>query len=148
MQYNSSHFNPFRAFSVFLFLIVGLLPLANADLSPETKKIMKRNVETISTIGTALLKDDLEAVYEAAESMVNSPGIPEADQKQIIDTVGDKKGQFQRYFREFRTTARELADAAQFKDLKTSQNLYLRLLRGCMNCHNDYRNIVREKLKK
>jgi cytochrome c556 len=146
MQYNSSHFYPLRAFLV--FLIVVLSPLANADLLPETKNIMKKNLETMSTIGTALLKDDLEAVYEAAESMVNSPGIPEADRKQIMNAVGDKKGQFQRYFREFRTTTRELADAAQFEDLKSSQNLYLRLLRGCMNCHDDYRSLVREKFDK
>ena len=125
-----------------LTAILLALP-AQAAESPSLLQIMQQLGRDLNRISDGLWREDYAAVAAAAQAIADHPQPPVEERTRIIGGLGADAGRFRQGDQNVHDAALAIKAAAEQEDSERVLQHYIGLVEGCMNCHTQFRERVR-----
>ena len=106
-------------------------------------RIMAWLAEDMNRISAGLWREDWALIADAAERVAFHPKVSEEERRRIFGILGEDAGGFRRADLFVHETAKGLREAARAEAMDRVLTLYADLQRGCVACHDAYRDRLR-----
>ncbi len=127
--------------TVSLFLILAPAGAMSAD-APSLKEIMQGLRNDLVEISDGLLTDDFTKVENGARSIAKHPQIAPEQVKLVAAALGPEMPAFKQLDNVMHDLSLEIGAAAKILDRDAVVISYQRMIEGCLNCHNTYKERV------
>jgi hypothetical protein len=128
--------------------MLALAPMvAMTDDAPSLKEIMQGLRNSLVEISDGLLTDDFNLVAQGAASIAEHPKIPAAEIQLVAADLGPEMAAFKQLDTRVHDLSLEIAVAAKALDRDAAILSYQRMIEGCFNCHDTYKERVAAALR-
>ena len=133
-------------------LVAALLagPLLAGTAAAEGPKDFKEAMQTLDqdfrALTSAVMREEWDAMVEAAGDIAHHPRPPLAFRKRVMGILGEEASGFKAVDEDVHKGSARLLQAAERKDLEGVMRQYHRVSQGCVDCHTDYRQTIRDGL--
>ena len=107
-------------------------------------QIMQQLGRDLNQISDGMWREDYAAIAAAAQSIAEHPQPPMAERSKIISGLGADAGRFRQGDQTVHDAAMAVKEAAGQENNEHVLKRYNDLVKGCMDCHTNFRARVRD----
>lgn len=128
-----------------LVLVIAALaaaggPIVAAAAEPMALRVIMQDLgKRLHAVTDGLMREDFEAVEQAALVIADHPQPPVEERARIIAFFADRMSEFKAYDIKTHEAALELAAAAKRKDGPAIIDAFRSVQMGCHGCHSEFR---------
>lgn len=129
-------------------VVAGLLLAGPAGAEPpkDFKEAMQGLDQDFRALTGAVMREEWDAMVAAADAIAHHPRPPLAFRKRVMGVLGAEAAGFKAVDADVHAGSARLLEAAKRRDLDGVMRQYHRVAQGCVDCHTDHRETVRQGL--
>lgn len=125
-------------------LVISMISMPVHAEGLALKKIMNTLANDMSQITHSIALEDWSKVEEAAQKIANHDKPPMLEKIKILKLLGSEASDFKAFDDYVHDMSLELAKHAKSKDSEKVINTYTKVLKGCVDCHQRFKNKVQD----